>query len=430
MFHRGKIIGGVIGMMIAGPFGLVIGVLIGHKLDKKRMRRRIARRFASTPDGIAAAVVVLAAKLAKADGRVSEDEVAALRRLLAVPPEDVPCIAALWREARATSAGYAPYAEHLARLYRYEPEMLRRILAVLHAVAEADGVVSASERWVLDDLARIFGVAPVAGPALPLHDLLRGATGAGVERAYRMIFDGRAMDRPHQGLRGSGQSPTARLEEGVRDIAMRPGGRPLLAAGAGVAGAVLAGATLPLEGLFAYSEALLTGAAAVGSAAAAYVALPKPHSPLDELAAMARAARVDPDLVVATVQETAAKLTAIAETAAPLDPPIRDRVEAICGHAREILDGVRRDPRQVGRARPFLDHYLTATLDVVQRFAGLRARQGAAGRAEELGGRLEALLGDIEAMFRRHIDSSAADDSRELEVSIDSLQRMIRSEGA
>ncbi len=417
-------------MMIAGPFGLVIGVLIGHKLDKKRMRRRIARHFASTPDGIAAAVVVLAAKIAKADGRVSEDEVTALRRLLAVPPEDVPRIAALWREARATSAGYTPYAEHLARLYRDEPEMLRRILAVLHAVAEADGFISASERWVLDDLARIFGVPPAVDTPAPLHDLLRGASGPGVERAYRMIFDGRAMERPHQGLRGSRDSLTARLEEGVRDISMRPWGRPLLAAGAGVAGAALAGGYLPLEGLFAYSEALLTGAAAVGSGAAAYLALPKPRSPLDKLAVMARAAQVDPDLVVATVQETGAKLSAIADTAAPLDVPIRERIEAICGHAREILDGLRRDPRQVGRARPFLDHYLTATLDVVRRFAGLRARQGGAERTDELGGRLETLLNDIDAMFRRHLESSVADDSRDLEVSIDSLQRMIRSEGA
>lgn len=427
MQHHNKLVFGFIGMLIAGPPGLVIGLLIGHRFDKKRMRRRIAARFAATPDGVAAAVVVLAAKVAKADGRACEDEVAALRRMLDLPPDDVPRVAEMWREARETSAGYSPYAEHLVRIYGDDRGSLRRILAVLYRVAEADGHVSSSEQWILDDLARIF---QVSAPAYPAEPIVGGASATGIERAHRFMFDARTMEQPHLGLKGSGDGLLARLEEKIRAIAARPWGRPALAAAAGGLGWFFVGEVLDVEALLGFGEIIVPATAAAAAAGGTLYALPKPRSPLDELAAMARAAKVDPDLVVATIQETDAKLSAIDRAAAPLEPDIHGRVEAICGQAKAILDCLRRDPREVGRSRPFLDHYLTATLDIVQRFGALRSRQGGGERVEAVRGKLEGLLTDIESVFRKHLDSSVADDTRQLEISIDSLQRMIRSEGA
>lgn len=425
-----KLIGGFIGLMMAGPIGLAIGVLIGHKLDKKRRRRLIASRYADRPEGVAAAVVVLAAKLAKSDSLVSAEEVQTLRRLLRVPDEEVGRMAALWREARINASGYTPYAEHLARLYRHQPAVLQAVLAVLRDVAAADGVIDASERWILDDIAGIFGVAAPTFPARPLDELLRPASAADIDRAYGTMFDGRVMEQPHLGLKGSDRSLTARLEEAVQQIAARPWARPLLSGGAAAGAAVFVGAYMPVAELFAYSGAILPAAAAAAAGGATFAALPKPRSLADEIAAMARAANVDPDLVAATIQETQAKLAAIERAVAALDPAIRQRVAAICGQAKTIIENLRDDPRDVGRARPFLDHYLTATLDVVQRYAGLQGKPGGGERAGAVHAKLEALLVDIEAIFRKHHESSLADEGLKLEVSIDSLQRMIRSEGA
>jgi DnaJ like chaperone protein len=76
----GKGIGGLIGTLVAGPIGTLIGVLVGHQWDENKgeaggSARAISRLFFET-------TFEVMGQVAKVDGRVSEDEVRAARRIM------------------------------------------------------------------------------------------------------------------------------------------------------------------------------------------------------------------------------------------------------------------------------------------------------------------------------------------------------------
>jgi len=76
----GKVIGGVGGFAIGGPLGALLGGLAGHAVDRlrggegAREDRDGTRQIAFT-----IGVIVLGAKMAKADGRVTNDEIDAFK---------------------------------------------------------------------------------------------------------------------------------------------------------------------------------------------------------------------------------------------------------------------------------------------------------------------------------------------------------------
>mgnify|MGYP001812082936 FL=1 len=78
MMFYGKLIGGLIGLLVAGVFGLVLGVFVGHLFDRGLAHSmgfgspeniaRIRRSFFET-------TFLLSGYLAKADGRISQQEI-------------------------------------------------------------------------------------------------------------------------------------------------------------------------------------------------------------------------------------------------------------------------------------------------------------------------------------------------------------------
>jgi len=428
MYALGKIVGGLLGMMIAGPVGVLIGVLIGHRFDKRRRRRDLAERYSGHGEAVAAAVSALGAKLAKIDGRVSEAEVRAFRRIFHIPQSEVPRIAELWREAALTPAGYEPYARHLAQMFVGRPDMLRRIFAGLREVVAADGSIGPAQRWALEDVARIFGLGPGWETIRDLEPVELGGAELSAESlsaAYSDLFDNRAADENRQVFQSDAGAPRADLAA----ILSRPGARDLVAACvfASIALAVvLSGAA---DGLFPQSGLVLAGSAGALAAWAARALLSRPR-PLPEAAEKAASeAGVASSEVASTVEETRAKRDRILTASGLLDPAVRRRIEAICRYADLIVDGLLKDPADVARSRPFLLHYLDATSEVVQRFADLRGRQGAEAQFGPVMDKMGPLLADIEGLFRAHYEHGLKGEALELDVSIDSLQRMIRSEG-
>ena len=127
----------------------------------ERLRTPPARSVAFT-----IAVIALGAKMAKADGTVNRDEVAAFRRVFTIPPGEEANAARVYNLARQDVAGYDAYARKIARMFDVPepPEgcpdepVLIDLMDGLFEIAVADGGFHPAEEAFLHDVARIFGL--------------------------------------------------------------------------------------------------------------------------------------------------------------------------------------------------------------------------------------------------------------------------------
>ena len=88
MFIIGKLLGAIFGALIGGLFGSLIGLWIGHLFDRALSNSQVAFLFETVRDRsqiqqqFFETVFLLMGHMAKADGRVSEDEIQAARNVM------------------------------------------------------------------------------------------------------------------------------------------------------------------------------------------------------------------------------------------------------------------------------------------------------------------------------------------------------------
>ena len=152
----GKFGGAAAGLLVGGPVGAVLGVLAGHFLIDRNQEAQAGEPGIT----FTIAVIALAAKMAKADGVVSDEEIEAFDSIFRVPPDEQANVRRFFDLARRDSAGYEAYAGQIARIFAGNPAVLEDILDGLFEIAAADGVLHPGENEFLERVADIFGFAP------------------------------------------------------------------------------------------------------------------------------------------------------------------------------------------------------------------------------------------------------------------------------
>lgn len=109
--------------------------------------------------GFAIAVIALGAKMAKADGLVTRDEVAAFREVFSIPPEDEARAAQVFNLARQDMTGFEIYAKSIADMFGGNPDVLEDLLEGLFFIALADGEYHPKEDDFIHKVARIFNIS-------------------------------------------------------------------------------------------------------------------------------------------------------------------------------------------------------------------------------------------------------------------------------
>jgi DnaJ like chaperone protein len=104
------------------------------------------------------AVIALGAKMAKADGQVTRDEVAAFREVFHIAPEDEVDAARVFNLARQDVAGFDAYAGKIRAMFAHDNETLCDVMEGLFHIAVADGHYHAAEDAFLFQVAQIFGL--------------------------------------------------------------------------------------------------------------------------------------------------------------------------------------------------------------------------------------------------------------------------------
>ena len=154
----GKLAGAGVGALIGGPLGALIGGVAGHFAydeDVFEIRERVAEQ--TNQVAFTMGVIALSAKMAKADGEVTHDEVAAFNKVFEVEENEKVNVKKIFELAHQDVAGYELYAKQLAGIFGERDETLEDVLDGLFYIALADGVMHDGEMAYLEHVAEIFG---------------------------------------------------------------------------------------------------------------------------------------------------------------------------------------------------------------------------------------------------------------------------------
>ena len=106
-------------------------------------------------------VIVLSAKLSKADGQVSKEELIAVKEKLRIPDNELDQVGKIFNKAKEESTGYEQYAQQIAQIYKGNINVLEEVINILFYIAEADGNISDSELQMIEHIAQIFGLSEI-----------------------------------------------------------------------------------------------------------------------------------------------------------------------------------------------------------------------------------------------------------------------------
>ncbi len=171
----GKVVGGAAGFALGGPLGALLGGLAGHAVDKMRESTAGGEADDATKNiAFTIGVIVLGAKMAKADGVVTRDEVGAFKEVFRVPPDELKNVGRVFDQARKDVRGFEPYARQLGRMFRHNPAVLEELIEGLFHIARADGKVTDDELEYLHRVVEIFGLEPARWERLRAANLTAG----------------------------------------------------------------------------------------------------------------------------------------------------------------------------------------------------------------------------------------------------------------
>ena len=157
----GKIIGGTAGFALGGPIGAILGIMVGGTLDKT------AKRFSNSnqiphnqkQNIFALSVIILSAKIAKADGQVTKDEIYAFKEKFRISDDEMPEVGKIFNEAKKSTEGYKEIANQVGLLFVDNKILLEELLNNLFYIAESDGDTSVNEIKILKSISHSFGLS-------------------------------------------------------------------------------------------------------------------------------------------------------------------------------------------------------------------------------------------------------------------------------
>ena len=174
----GKIAGAILGFVCQSRIVLLCGVIIGFFFDYYRMENATlipfgeVRKFWKSINPLKLwrhskearhvafirAMAGLAAKVAKIDGVVSENEVHTFKKLFVVKETETSKVAKVFNEAKKSAKGVEKYANILREICADNLEMQESVIDNLFKVAESDGKISVEAYELLEKIAGLIGL--------------------------------------------------------------------------------------------------------------------------------------------------------------------------------------------------------------------------------------------------------------------------------
>lgn len=187
MHWQGKAFGGLIGLVAGGPLGAVIGVLLGVLVDvelSSKELQRAPRASAKVQEAFFRATFQTLGHIAKADGRVTEQEIDAARAMmseLALAERELQAAMELYREGKDRHFPLDSTLAHLFDLCRDRSDLCRMFVQIQLQTAVDGGSLNEAGRAVL---ARVCALLDVSSyEVIQMEALLRMQRGASQPRS-------------------------------------------------------------------------------------------------------------------------------------------------------------------------------------------------------------------------------------------------------
>lgn len=230
----GKVLGGAFGAFIAGPLGAVLGAALGHQFDKG-LKGLDDHHWQTEPGGqqrvqlaFFTATFSVMGRLAKADGRVSEDEIAFAKLVMAqmqFSTEQRKLAIELFTQGKRPDFDLDGVLRQFRRECHHRHTLMQMFLEIQMQAAYADGSLHPAERelllYVFDMLGfsrhefdhieamvrAVMGATTggyrAAGKTRPpsldedyaVLDVAKGASDAEVKKAYRRLMSQHHPDK-------------------------------------------------------------------------------------------------------------------------------------------------------------------------------------------------------------------------------------------
>ena len=172
--HLGKILGAIIGFSLHSPILLFCGIIIGFFADLYRSEKQFRPLFGflnkfwfkinpfkflidihtAKSNSLVQSMAGLAAKVAKADGRVSENEIRVFKKLFNLQDITDHRISKTFNKAKESIEGWEPYALQILRLSKDDLELKEGVIENLFKIATADGQFGAEELKLIKEIAK------------------------------------------------------------------------------------------------------------------------------------------------------------------------------------------------------------------------------------------------------------------------------------
>jgi DnaJ like chaperone protein len=161
----GKIVGGTIGFALGGPLGAVAGAVFGHAFDSENMAIEESPRprpsmLEETQLAFFVGTFSMLAKLAKADGRVRQEEIDTIESFaindLGLTPSSREVAFNIFHTALDSPASFEDFAIQFYGHFRNQPQMIEMMVDILLRVAVADGSIHLAEETLILSAVHIF----------------------------------------------------------------------------------------------------------------------------------------------------------------------------------------------------------------------------------------------------------------------------------
>tara|TARA_B100000405_G_scaffold274995_1_gene216111 strand:- start:109 stop:843 length:735 start_codon:yes stop_codon:yes gene_type:complete len=176
-------IGGMIGFTLGGPIGGILGAIIGSKLsdgDEPKLSNNQKNQAA-----FFTALFACFAKIAKADGRVSKEEITKVDQFIKerfnFPSDQRAFAIQIFNHAKDDRNSFEAYAHQLASLLESNPASLVMFYELLFELSMADGYLDKAEEALLNSAIKIFDIDP------HLFEINKKKFGANLADAYSVL---------------------------------------------------------------------------------------------------------------------------------------------------------------------------------------------------------------------------------------------------